>query len=128
MKSLVAAAVLLSSSIGLSATLTASEANQKCLDTLLKNKDSVTLNGDVHSYETLSSILDLSSLDKRISVSVSNDCTKIRKDGVYECHLAIKTNYLGRTAETDIGYHVGLYNNGETATLISKAVYVSRGD
>lgn len=128
MKSLIAAVVLLSTSIGLSATLTAAEANQKCLDVLLKNKDAVTLNGDVHSYETLSSILDQTSLDKRISVSVSNDCTEIRKDGVYECHLTIKKNYLGRTAETDIGYQVGLYNNGETATLISKSVYVSRGD
>ncbi|MFM6930156.1 MAG: hypothetical protein ACKOX6_16920 [Bdellovibrio sp.] len=128
MKSLIAAVVLLSTSIGLSATLTAAEANQKCLDVLLKNKDSVTLNGDVHSYETLSSILNQTSSDKRISTSVTNECTEIRKDGVYECHLTIKKNFQGMTAETDIAYQVGLYNNGETATLLTKKVYVSRGD
>ncbi|MGE5086311.1 MAG: hypothetical protein ACM3MG_08445 [Bacillota bacterium] len=128
MKSLFAAIILLSTSIGLSATLTASEVNQKCLDALLKNKDSITLDGDVHSTETLTSILNQASSDKRISTSVTNECTEIRKDGIYECHLTIKKNLQGMTAETDIAYQVGLYNNGETATLLTKKVYVSRGD
>ena len=127
MKSVIAAIVLLSTSIGLSATLTSAQANQKCLDALLKNKDSVVLDGDVHSNETLSSILADASASNKIAVSVTNECTEIRKDGVYECHLTIIKKLGNLAAETDIAYQAGIYGDNESASLLSKKVYVSRG-
>ncbi len=127
MKSLIAAVILLSTSIGLSSPSTGNQsANQKCLQALLENKNSVTLTGDVHPYETLASILEDAAASGRAAVSVTNNCVEVSMD-IYDCNLTIAKTLGSLVAETDIAYKAGIYGDGLFATLRSKEVYVSRG-
>lgn len=103
--------------LGLASVAQASDLNQNALNTLLNTPD-LTIEGDVFSYETATSIYNLG---LKAGARIENKCEVIKASKIAKCILWITYNPIGETA---LEYTVNLPGN----TLNSNIVYVSRGD
>ena len=103
--------------LGLTSVAQASELNQNALNALLDTPN-LSLEGDVFSYETASSIY---TLGLKANAKIDNKCEVIKASKIAKCTLWITHNPIGETA---LEYTVNLPGN----SLNSNIVYVSRGD
>ncbi len=103
--------------LGLSAVAQASDLNQNALETLLNTPD-LSVNGDVHSYETVESIYN-SAVES--NARIDNQCEVIRSSKIAKCTLWLTFKPMGETA---IEYTVNLPGT----SMNSNFVNVARGD
>lgn len=124
MKSLIMTLLSILSSTAL-ALPNANIANSKALELLLASSSQISIDGDVHSYETLDSIL----TDAQNSKStMQNTCDYTNYDNMYECTLMI-THYYNNVqfGETAVIYQVKADDEQMPLRLLSLSAYISRG-
>ncbi|WP_413558622.1 hypothetical protein [Bdellovibrio sp. HCB209] len=105
------------------AGLSAEQVNQKCLDVLVKNAATVSIdvNSDIHPGEKLADIL---TLLNNPNINVSNICNKISYDGIYQCQLIMSA----KVGEVGVDYAIFVGADGETpSNKVLPNVYISRG-
>lgn len=103
--------------LGLTTLAHASDLNQKALEALL-NASNLSLDGDVHSDETVIGIYNSA---VSANAKIENNCVAVQSSKIAKCTLWITYSPMGETA---IDYIVSLPGN----TLASNIVYVARGD
>ncbi|WP_374030081.1 hypothetical protein [Bdellovibrio bacteriovorus] len=103
---------------------------RKSLEILIANAGSVQMVGDVHSYETLSSILaSAMTPQKGFTTKITNNCT-VSRDAVNECGLLIESimDGSGFAGETHIAYETVSSTKSELPDkMLIQRVQVSRG-
>lgn len=103
--------------LGLTTIAGAADLNQNALQALLVTEN-ISLDGDVHSDETVTSIYDSAIAG---NAKINNICTIIKASSIAKCTLWITYSPMGETA---IEYTVNLPGT----SLATNNAYVSRGD
>lgn len=104
--------------LGLAALAQASDLTQNALKTLLESSNDISLDGDVHSNETVVGIYNSA---VSAGAKIENKCAVIKASNIAKCTLWITYSPMGETA---IDYVVNLPGT----SLESNNAYVSRGD
>ncbi|WP_413575560.1 hypothetical protein ACLVWU_14555 [Bdellovibrio sp. HCB290] len=105
--------------------LTSAEINQKCLDVLVKNAAtaSIDLQSDIIPGEKLTDIL-APLKSNNSNLKITNECVKISYDGIYQCQLIMSATI----GEVGVEYAVFVGTDGQTpADKVLPNVYISRG-
>jgi hypothetical protein len=95
------------------------------LEMLLQSAPNMSIDGDIHRHETVSSILDEA---YRMNLKMENECSLKTSERQYECTLYITHTYKGYYAgETAIIYSIATDSSGQMLNVLPMRAYIARG-